>query len=290
MLISLPDELSYIDKKLGSKKLDANLAAKLDPDEVITCSIFDMQCEKFGIHNWLDDILHQRIPETIHSSTTSGYFDYTHGCDQKDGFYIPELDNNVYHFAPFYVRHLCIRFAGFALISQDVLYPMADYIRKITGKENPTVLELGCGCGSWAYGMRSVGFKVIACDNYFKTYGAFREDRSTWINNSWINDTHIMSAQTAIREYGKDVDCIFMSWPDYNGDCEEWIYTIKDVNPDLPIIYIGEWDGGCTATDEFFENIYEVGYNTMSNVNAVYYDNNQWESIHDYFYHIKASK
>lgn len=100
-------------------------------------------------------------------------------------------------------------------------------------------------------------------------------DKSMPIENSYLplrteqfTDIRQMDALDAIREYGKDIDILVMSWPPYGDDIAyRCVETLHEVNPEAEILYIGELWGGCNADDAFFnatmrapmdEKMYEV--------------------------------
>jgi len=54
-------------------------------------------------------------------------------------------------------------------------------------------------------------------------------------------------------EYGKNVDVLIMSWPPYTDEVVvKVLRKMREVNPSCIMVYIGEKEGGCNASEEFF--------------------------------------
>ena len=73
-----------------------------------------------------------------------------------------------------------------------------------------SILDLGCGLGSFASALREMGVKVIPIDNKSR-------DGFNFTFDAWIDDIIEMDMIDAIHKYGNDVDFIVLSWPDYNS-------------------------------------------------------------------------
>lgn len=56
----------------------------------------------------------------------------------------------------------------------------------------------------------------------------------------------------AIEKYKEIVNCIILSWPEYESDLAARVLE-KCLEYNISMIYIGEDYGGCTADDEFFD-------------------------------------
>ena len=126
-------------------------------------------------------------------------------------------------------------------------------------------LEIMAGHGWLAKALEEHGVDIIATDDY-----------------SWIGYRHIkrrpfdlvkkMDGRDAVKRYRR-AEVLIVSWPPYNEEeicdiCKEW-------GPDKPIVYIGEGDGGCTATDTFHEN-----FCLIEDVSP--FQMQRWDGIHDH--------
>jgi hypothetical protein len=93
-----------------------------------------------------------------------------------------------------------------------------------------------------------------------------------------------MDALEAVRTYGKNVDFILMSWPYMDITAYKVLQTMRIVNPNIRLIYIGEDMSGCCADDNFFESMDEIYTEGMQDVNLKFCS---FPSIHDRVYLIK---
>lgn len=119
------------------------------------------------------------------------------------------------------------------------------------------ILEIMCGLGSYAYILRSLNVPVIATDDY-----SWIDDDPKflhWKQKPWIDDIERIDAVSAIKKYGKQVNYVLMSWPPMNEDlAAQVLETMRMVNPECRMIYVGEGKGGVTANDRFFDIISDV--------------------------------
>ena len=130
---------------------------------------------------------------------------------------------------------------GFAIISKEWVQPLAKFI----GKDK--CLEIMAGTGLLSKALKDEGIDVICTDNL-----SWEGCKPDWSNH--FTEIENLDCVKAIEKYGKDVKYIIMSWAPYQGEESLLAYRkMKEVNPDAVMIYIGEYQGGCTACDEFFE-------------------------------------
>ena len=174
----------------------------------------------------------------------------------------------------FRYRDAIIQKQGFVLLADDWIKPLANWIgaRKC--------LEVMSGCGALAYSLINNGVNITATDNF--TWNG----RSNWrdTDNYWCHIENI-DAVEAIRKYGSNVDIIIMSWPDYESDMAyRCLCTMREVNPNAMMIYIGEAPGGCTADDNFFHAIDIVDCHEFDEMSDLYHT---WSYLHDQLYLIK---
>ena len=123
--------------------------------------------------------------------------------------------------------------------------PMAEHLK---GKK---VLDVMAGNGLVSLCLKHCGVDIDACDR----------DKGTKNNYSRFTcfDYPISPGEDFIVEQAKHAivyDTVLLIWPPYIGDgsdkviCDNFLKS----NPDGEIIFIGENVGGCTGSDEFFEN------------------------------------
>lgn len=132
--------------------------------------------------------------------------------------------------------------SGFVRVFRKWTNPLANYIG------DRKVLEVMAGNGMLAYTLKRSGIDIIATDNL--SWERFSR------KNPWPIAIENIDAIQAIGKYGEKIDFLLMAWPMYNDPtghgCMEELYK---TNPDAIVIYIGEWEGSCTADDAFFKCI-----------------------------------
>jgi hypothetical protein len=123
-----------------------------------------------------------------------------------------------------------------------------------------SVLEIMAGGGHLAKALSAHGVDIIATDNF--SWAPKRHKHPP------VHPVEKMDARKAVKKYPRDI--LLVSWPPYEDDticeaCDLW-------GTEKLIIYIGEGDGGCNATDEFFE-LFDIIHEKLHLP--------QWEHIHD---------
>ncbi|WP_097006529.1 hypothetical protein [Lacrimispora amygdalina] len=89
---------------------------------------------------------------------------------------------------------------------------------------------------------------------------------------------------TAIEKYGNEVDFIICSWIPYGSDAgKESLIKIREVNPELKMIYIGEMGASC-ANDKFVETCEIIDNEFVKRANLKF---KSWFGIHDRIYMLK---
>ena len=150
-------------------------------------------------------------------------------------------------------RDLCTKRGMWAIVDMTWTKKLADYI---AGRR---CLEVMAGAGWLARALSDHGVDIVATDN------ASWSDKHTEMRR--IFPVKKMEALEAIDKYG-DRDILIVSWPPLNMDI---LYFLKRWGEEKPIIYIGEGNGGCNTTDEF--------WNHFSEETTIYIP--QWWGIHD---------
>ena len=160
--------------------------------------------------------------------------------------YPKEMVRNL-HMDRMSLRSDFIKTIGFTLISNDWIKPLSQWV----GKRK--CLEVMAGSGSLSFALQQQGVDIIATDNFSW------EGSSNWNDNdNYWTEIENIDAIEAVEKYGKDIDIIIVSWPYMDDTAYRILHTMRKVNSNCIMIYIGEGMGGCTANDEFFENIQEI--------------------------------
>ncbi len=247
--------------------------------------IFEKACKRFGVPNIIKDYSEHRIPASIPNcilDTMDLSCLYTRDKTKYPENFYKWGEKYDQCFAGFFARDIIIRRCGFVLVTKNLTYALRDFMVKYSKKKVPTVLELGCGSGCLAKGLMDRGINMIPTDSY-SWYGpksTFTDDRM-WIP---LHEIEKIDMVDAVKKYGEDVDFVLLSWPVLDYDrYEDLVKTMHNINPDLKMLYCGEWYDGCTANAGFFEVVKECdGFNYgIESVNRVH---QTWDWIHDYWY------
>lgn len=248
--------------------------------------IFDKACKYFKIPNALNEYMNHRIPAEIPNICldTMNMLDiYSKDGRKQPTFY--EWGKEHYEpFCGFFVRELITGLSGFSLVTETLTYSLSQFIKQYTKKEHPSVLEIGCGTGCLAKGLIDRGINVIATDSY-DWFGGIFSYTNLWLPRNKIEE---LEMKDAVKKYGESVDFIICSWPISDCSIAEIPELMYNMNPNCKLIYCGEWSYGCTANDEFFENVescqgYQYGIETVNR----YYQT--WDFVQDYWYLLEYS-
>lgn len=165
-------------------------------------------------------------------------------------------------------RDTLIQLTGYSLVSKSWLEPLADWIG------NRKCLEIMAGNGILSYGLRDYGIDVVTTDD--GSWEQFDIKVLQWC------DIGKFDCCDAIKRY-RERDIILCSWPPMNDSLFKALQTMRSVNPDMIMIYIGE-PNGCTA-DYQFENTAEYLFDsTILEINKLY---QSWGGLHDKIYLVK---
>lgn len=165
------------------------------------------------------------------------------------------------------IRSYYIENVGFSFLSDDWITKLAKFI----GDSN--CLEIMAGSGALTYSLRNKGVNIIATDDY-----SWGKPFRLW------TDVINMDAVEAINVYGENVDFIICSWPYMDDTAYKVLLKMRKINKSCKLIYIGENEGGCTASDLFFENITILKNRTFYKAVSDYIS---WQGIHDSIFLIK---
>ena len=180
---------------------------------------------------------------------------------------VPQNAQEAYVFSD-RLRDAYISFMAFSFINNDYVEQMANFLK---GKK---VLEVMSGNGFFSRMLKEKGVNLISTDLYVGN------DNPYGLVKVLDKDIERIDAIEAVEKYGKEVDYVIMSWPPYNKPIgSQVVKKIKEVCPNVKIIYIGETEGGCTADDYFFEITERVNDEAFE---PVKYSYESWHFVHDY--------
>ncbi len=127
------------------------------------------------------------------------------------------------------------------------------------------IVEVGAGAGYWAWLLREAGANVQAFDiappPAPNDYGHTR----TW------SDVQVGDARKAMAG-GRRTRTLLLCWPPMS----DMAHTALLAHRGEHVAYVGEGPGGCTATDEFFDLLYERYVQVESPAIP------RWWGLHDY--------
>lgn len=139
-------------------------------------------------------------------------------------------------------RHKYIEKFCFPLLNKEVIDDLSKFLN---GK---TVLSVCCGTGFID--------KCIMDTN--PSINIISTDNNKWkpLYRHWKHfvDIETLDAVESVIKYADKIDYVLISWPPYDDDIA--FRVLKEcIKYKIPIIYIGECEGGCTADYNFFEEI-----------------------------------
>lgn len=138
-------------------------------------------------------------------------------------------------------RDACLHRGMFAIVDQVWTRALADWIGQ------RTVLEVMAGAGWLAKALRQHGIDIVATDdNSWHNLG--NDDVHFRFDLTPVSPIERLDAQAAITKYA-DRDILLVSWPPMEEAIAD-ACTLWGVGK--PIVFIGEGDGGCTASENFF--------------------------------------
>lgn len=144
--------------------------------------------------------------------------------------------------------------------------PSNDALRKIAGFASH-ICEIGAGTGYWAYMLKQHGCDIVAYDLAIPG----QHDNKWGHDKTWFPVQH--GDVLTINQHQHRA--LMLCWPPYSTDMAE---AVLKLYTGRKVIYIGEGDGGCNATEEFFK----ILWNKFNEVEVV--DIPQWDGLHDRLY------
>lgn len=178
---------------------------------------------------------------------------------------------NSYYDENFYgsSKELCLKNAYndagmWAFVSWRWVNPLSHWI----GKRK--VLEVMAGRGWLTHALQLKGVGAHATDDF-----SWAEARG-W--EKPLTEVDKLDAVTAIDVYGKHCDIVIMAWPYMDDTAFHVLEEMHRVNPKLLLVYIGEEDGGCTASSAFFDHFEQIEDEWFDKVASQY---QRWYGMRD---------
>lgn len=184
-------------------------------------------------------------------------------------------DNDIMedNFSNYFLRQEIIKYQGFALLTQEWINDFAEWIA------DKKCLEIMCGCGALSKILKDKNIDIIATDNF-----SWDASEANWnINKNYWTEIEDIDCIEAIEKY-KDRDVIIMSWAYMDDTAYRCLLKMREVNPNMVMVVIGESYGGCTADDNFFESITEIEDENIYNIDRKI---PRWDGIHDHMMLVK---
>ena len=146
------------------------------------------------------------------------------------------------------IRDHYTRQYGFVYLYEGFVNALAEYLK---GKK---VLSIMSGSCTLEKHLKDRGVDIICTDSgEWYDIPEYRE----WTRNTI--PVEMLDAVEAIHKYGNDVDYVLCSWPPYNeSGAYDAIRAMKETNPNLTMIYIGEGAGGNCADNDFFNTVTDM--------------------------------
>ena len=125
------------------------------------------------------------------------------------------------------------------------------------------LVEIGAGTGYWAALLAARGADVVAYDK--------RPGRNNWCNADPYHPIRFGSWESVTQHPDRT---LFLCWPPMSHMAASALRAYRLVGGQQ-IAYIGEYDGGCCATDRFFQMLH-LGWTQIAQ-HAI----PQWWGLHD---------
>lgn len=138
-------------------------------------------------------------------------------------------------------RNAILQNCGYALLAYEWIRPLSQWIG---GRR---CLEIMAGSGAFTHALSQCGVDVIATDDK-----SWSDPRSKWFASPWTEVEQLDCLQ-AISKYGADRQIIICSWPYMDDSAYHALLEMRKVNPGAVLLYIGEWECGATASQNFFD-------------------------------------
>ena len=173
-----------------------------------------------------------------------------------------------------------INISSYALVSHRWVKPLSEYVGQAK------CLEIMAGRGVLAEALSQHGTSIVATDDFSWNWeGGSRNDTKPLIREDLWFDVEHVNCIGAIEKYGGEVEYIICSWPNMNDSMYDALHKMREINPNCKLIYIGEGEGGFTASDLFFKTAVFINNDQHFDNVAKMYQN--WVGVYDRMYLVK---
>ena len=291
-------EKTFKEQEKGLKedieKLCQHWAAKKNGDDTITkmdipCELFEMVSDEYlptadqieiikAAASVID--LYKSVKtsggiiseETFDKEQLDSMFNRDGFTIDKDGGIVTPASGRVNHISKVTIfRCIYTRLYGFVALTDRFVDELAKFLK---GK---SVLSVMSGSCTLEKHLISRGINVVCSDT---NEWAELEDKYYQRWKCRCPNMLKLDAAEAIRCCGKKVDFVLMSWPPYaTPAAKKTLEAMREVNPDLIMIYVGEDAGGNCANDEFFDIARDIEDKTFAPVQNAF---RSFVGMHDY--------
>jgi SAM-dependent methyltransferase len=168
----------------------------------------------------------------------------------------------------YHLRDTYISNVGFSILTEELVDCMAFQL------DGFAVLDVGCGSGYITQALLKRGIFVKGVDNRVTQYLSHKE--------GFKPCCEAVEAKNALDINLSNYKAVIMSWPDYDEGFAADI--ARSMYKGQLLYYCGEWRGGCTANDEFFEILAKDFLNCSSMSTQLNRHHLRFNGIHDEWY------
>lgn len=174
----------------------------------------------------------------------------------------PQADYAALVDAPVTARTQYIADYGFAIVTQETLKELSRFL------SDKSVIEVGSGTGFLSAALADNGIDVTAVDT-----GSLDNVRQKYVYRRDVS-------ADAFSLLPGSYDVVLMVWPTLNSDFAERV--LSSMRPGQILIYQGEGEYGCTASDAFFEEVYSSSWKQLRDVaDALDANHVNFDTVHD---------
>ena len=186
--------------------------------------------------------------------------------------YSEEFQFDKYSLRDFHARERFCRNYTWAIPSQKAIQSIVKFS---AGEE---IIEIGAGKGYWAKLINSFGGKIQCYDLletfelYFDSPTSPKDLSKTFEGFQTFYPVTFCLTRNEIYSRITDPKILMFCWPECS---DPWAYEyLKEFAPQK-LIFIGEWEGGCCAEDQFFDFL-TSHYKEVERIEIP-----RWSCIHD---------
>lgn len=213
------------------------------------------EIERYGPYSTIDPESPEEYPRMVSMAKRYGITPEELINRIKDSH--PDSNRNPY-LAEFSKRDYFSTEYGWSVPSKEAIEELKEFVG------GDQVVEIGSGHGLWAKLMQDIGIQVTPTD-YFEGRGEYTAKKDSFTE---VEDLQNLEALQKYSGY----NVLMMSWPPYDSPMANETLSAFKGNK---LIFIGEGYGGCTADDDFFDQL-EKEWERIKGIQIP-----KWEGIHD---------